>query len=158
MEKDTDPNFQNCQYGHFVGCKPSIKKHAEKSMCRILSGHRQPAIRPVLFPNTTCKLKEVTGSKSCKPSEHDILLCLCSPKTLEKSPAVWGVHTGTPVLTKPMARWPVSHCGDAREQFQPGAETVVLQQQSRVTNMTNDPGQLLHSLGFHLMVKLYSLS
>lgn len=37
------------------------KKHADESICRILSGHCQPSIRPVLFPNTICEFKEITG-------------------------------------------------------------------------------------------------
>ena len=37
-------------------------KHSDESISRILSGHCQPSIRRVLFPNTVCKSKEVTGS------------------------------------------------------------------------------------------------
>ena len=37
------------------------KKHADESICRTLSGHCQPSIRPVLFPNTICEFEEVTG-------------------------------------------------------------------------------------------------
>ena len=37
------------------------KKHADESICRILSGHCQPSIRPVLFPNTICEFKEIIG-------------------------------------------------------------------------------------------------
>ena len=102
------------------------------------------------------------GSKSCTPpkKEHDTLYIFISyidvyhhfpsfpPFKLKFVVYPQGPHR-YPI--NPCGRWPVSRRGDARDQFQPGAETVVLQQHRVTRNDPDQPGQWLHSLGFHLI-------
>jgi len=160
------------------------KKHADESICRILSGHCQPSIRPVLFPNTICEFKEITGlsymsdtpmaQNQVPPPKKNMILyidvmilyiiyrCLSSFPPFKLKFVVYpqGPHSnpcGHQVACQPLWRCEgtISAWGrdrDAREQFQPGAETVVLQQHRVTGNDPDQPGQWLHSsLGFHLI-------
>lgn len=87
------------------------QKHADESICRILSGHCQPSIRPVLFPNTICEFEEVTGLsyvyfgqwlKIMYPpkKERDTNICISYIVYHHFPPSNWNlyprVHTGTP--------------------------------------------------------------